>query len=1770
MATQVQGITVDIGGDSTKLAKALKNVNSDIGQVQRALKNVDDLLKKFPDNTVLLDQKTRGLSERVDLLKNKLVLLEEQEKRTYEELKKDSSRQNKYDDIQRQIITTTEALRQAKEDLESFGKSKKSLDDVNGSLKQIDDLLVKLPDNTVLLEQKARNLTDKIDLLENKLAELKAQEKAVGDQLKNDPSQQSKYDEIRRQILLTEDALGETRTELEKLQGTVKNIDDVERNLKDIDALLKEYPDNVTLLDQKARNLTDKIGLLENKLSLLAEQEKETYKQLQENPSQQSKYDEIRRDIIQTEDALKAAREELEQLKNSTRSMDDVEKSLSDINQLLKEMPDNEVLIEQKTRTLTEKIGLLNEKLKKLRDEERETYNQLQEDPSKQSKYDEIQREILATEDAIKKAKAEMSDMAKVNSDIDNVKKRIGDINSVLKDLPESSEMFYQKLKALGEESKLLNDKLKLLREQEKETGDALAEHPELIGEWEKVRREIEATEAELKKVDDEIESMNHTDTWIDKLNASLDNSNGKYAKYREELSQTKTHLNELKEIEKEASAASAEHPELYKAEYQALQDEITATQNKIKELNTEYAKQQMENSSLYKTGEFLKDTGKGLTDVSKKLLPVSAGLIGIGKGAVDAAASFETAFTGVKKTVDEDVNTSYEALAENIKQMATETASSAEDIARVMEVSGQLGITGTDNLTTFTKTMVMLGDTTNITAEDAAESLARFINITGDSQSNIDKIGSAIVDLGNNFATNEDEIVKMSTRLASAGTIAGLSSTDILGMATAMSQVGIKAEAGGTAMTQTLNAIIKAVDGANGETNGLVETINGLNIQLDETKAGQGMNYILSDMARLFSEGATEADVLAYAVEQYGLSVEDAGNMTASMVDYVTGGTASFEDMMWEVTALETDMSNASVSLEEGLATMVDMLNSGATVTDTATWAMENFGTGAKDTGKILTKVQSYVGDVSGAYDTLSTELGDSTSKLQLIADLSGMTAEEFAAAWKSDPITALESFIRGLGNLDEESESTTVILEKLGMSGVRQSNMLRALSLSADKMTEAVETSNTAYYENNALVKEANKRYDTFDTKVNQAKERIKQSAASIGEKLIPVVEDVLDFADKLLDKWDDLDEDTQESIIKMGLVTAAASPVLGVIGSVTSGIGGLLKGTAGLVSDLKNLPSIASKTSESLTGIGGVIGKLAGSGAGGLLGVGALLAGSVGVIVGVAKEHEKAIQEAYDTAYEEASKFSDKQQELVEKAKSMTESIDRMKEQSLLDVDNAEAEIAYAQNLWSELSTIVDENGKIKAGYEDRAEVIATLLSDSLGVELELQEGVITNYTEIANSIDKVIEKKKLDAYITAYADDYKEALSRQNDALRNSVELENELTVARDNVSAASSKLSEEQQKLNELQEKFENGGSQHTLIALTFEIDKQREAVASASGEWQGAIDVYNELSTQLENSKEDYADYTNTITNYEELLSSSVSDNTDDIQASLDRMKIGFVDAATATENQLTNQVANTAALWESLKQQYEDGSSSVNKTQVDSMKDMVYKSIEELAKLDSGTATKLSELRTKFEEQADEMEDLGYSSFEDYMVQSITAMTNKGADLSNTISAIVSSPLQSVATNAATWADHLVSNFASTLTSPLSLGKLSSAASAAAGSASNPFRHTVPKTGPFKDELTWMPHFIGNMATGIEDNAWRLEEASDYAAETIAARMSGVQATLPGSDVSQNAYNYNSNLGGVSIVINAAPGQDVEQIADAVSERIADQYGRMEAIYAK
>lgn len=201
-----------------------------------------------------------------------------------------------------------------------------------------------------------------------------------------------------------------------------------------------------------------------------------------------------------------------------------------------------------------------------------------------------------------------------------------------------------------------------------------------------------------------------------------------------------------------------------------------------------------------------------GLEDMARTSFKEIVGIasttgIGIATGlglAVSVGSEFESAFAGVKKTVNAS---DYELrqMRKDLRQMARdELPQTVDELSAIAESAGQLGIL-TKNITSFTKTMADMDVSTDLSSEEAATDFAQFANITKMSQEYFGNLGSSVVALGNNMATTESGIVSMGMRIAAAGHQVKLSESDIMAYAASLSSVGIEAEAGGSAFSKML-----------------------------------------------------------------------------------------------------------------------------------------------------------------------------------------------------------------------------------------------------------------------------------------------------------------------------------------------------------------------------------------------------------------------------------------------------------------------------------------------------------------------------------------------------------------------------------------------------------------------------------------------------------------------------------------------------------------------------------------------------------------------------------------------------------------------------------------------------------------------------------------------------------------------------------------------------------------------------------------------------
>lgn len=199
-----------------------------------------------------------------------------------------------------------------------------------------------------------------------------------------------------------------------------------------------------------------------------------------------------------------------------------------------------------------------------------------------------------------------------------------------------------------------------------------------------------------------------------------------------------------------------------------------------------------------------IKNVGKSFEDVGASMVKIGAAPTAALVLAAKSAMDYESAFAGVRKTVAAS-ESEFAQLSQNLRDIAKRAPVSANELAGIAEMAGQLGISGVDNLTRFTETVTKFTTATGIAGEEAATEFARIANVMQEPIKNIDRMGSVVAQLGDSSAATERDILNFASRIAGAGQIAGLATRDVFAIGAAMASVGVEAEAGGTAVQKVL-----------------------------------------------------------------------------------------------------------------------------------------------------------------------------------------------------------------------------------------------------------------------------------------------------------------------------------------------------------------------------------------------------------------------------------------------------------------------------------------------------------------------------------------------------------------------------------------------------------------------------------------------------------------------------------------------------------------------------------------------------------------------------------------------------------------------------------------------------------------------------------------------------------------------------------------------------------------------------------------------------
>ena len=229
--------------------------------------------------------------------------------------------------------------------------------------------------------------------------------------------------------------------------------------------------------------------------------------------------------------------------------------------------------------------------------------------------------------------------------------------------------------------------------------------------------------------------------------------------------------------------------------------------------------------------------------------------------GTIKDAADFETAITGVAKTVDGDIS----GITDELKKMSTQIPLSFVELAGIAELGGAMGIAKQD-LVAFTEQVAILAATTDVSAEDAATALGQLGNVIGLTADEYDNFAASLVDLGNQGESTESAILEITKRAGSSAKLFHIAKDETLAWASAVANLGINQEAAGTALgslfQKSLPLFLKA--------NKTMQKVTGKTAKelkrAFEKDASGALQSLIADLGKL-----SEGDRLAAIQKLYG-----------------------------------------------------------------------------------------------------------------------------------------------------------------------------------------------------------------------------------------------------------------------------------------------------------------------------------------------------------------------------------------------------------------------------------------------------------------------------------------------------------------------------------------------------------------------------------------------------------------------------------------------------------------------------------------------------------------------------------------------------------------------------------------------------------------------------------------------------------------------------------------------------------------------------------
>ena len=819
------------------------------------------------------------------------------------------------------------------------------------------------------------------------------------------------------------------------------------------------------------------------------------------------------------------------------------------------------------------------------------------------------------------------------------------------------------------------------------------------------------------------------------------------------------------------------------------------------------------------------------------------------------------------------------------------------------------------------------------------------------------------------------------------------------------------------------------------------------------------GLEGILNLAAASGEDLGTTSDIVTDALTAMGYGAEEAGHL-ADVMAAASSNANTNVSMMGETCKYAASVCGSYGYTMEDLALATGLMaNSGIKASQAGTSLrsiMSNLATNAGASSKAL-----------GALDILTERLGvafyDAKGNMRPFRDV----INDCRKSWKK--LTK-----------EEQANYAKKIAGKNAMTGWLA--LMNSAEEDVNKLTDAIDNSTGTAQKMSDVMQ------DNLAGQFTILKSQLQEFAISIGDALMPTIREVVAWVQKMVDKFNNLDQGTKEMIAKIGLIVAALAPVLIVGGKLISGIGSLI--------------SFIPKITAFLGGVGAPITLL-------VAGIGSLAAGIIDLVT------------SESDAYEESRKLSDEELELKKRLDDQAKAIEDVEKARSDSYQGLKDETKTTQELWQALEKCVDPYGKVIDGKEDEAKILIEQLNEALGTELEYVDGQVSGYKELASNIDTVIQKKEAEALLEADYASYAEAKKNMADAEMDLARAKSDVVEQDKEVAAWSAEVDRLLREQAEAQARVaEEGSSAEIAVAeLGAELDAAQDSL-------RGAKDKLKELKDTQEDAQVVVDKYTSTIANHDKLVEAVAKGSVVDMKEAEEDLANSFIDAEHGSKESLERQARNWIEKYGELREIVKNTGDENVRNQSYCAGKMVHKAIEAMKEKDPELAAELKKEYDMINESGKAWAKSGYTWGEKY--------ADNVEDGLDDVKDVIEDKLNLTKYTTA-WGRDMMQSYANSISKYSTLVK--EAANDAAQKVHKVLGFSEPEEGPLKDFHTYGPDMMKLLAEGINDSAWMVMQAAQGVAGNLKASLENTtltaqldQKSIPlGTGVTLNITNFNN-----------------------------------------